>query len=106
MAGVRAVLRDGDHPGPCASRPVEVGFPLGLRRQGLGLCHPRPLQGGPLVGSLFCPKTLPGRGSGLSAGAWVRLEGGAVGCRPLCPASLAWTYSYSRGPVPLALRLC
>lgn len=49
------------------------------------LCHLSPLQGSLLVSCLYCPKTLPGRSSGLYPGASSRL---AVGMVPL-----AWTYS-------------
>lgn len=78
-------LESGDRLGPCSSRPVEVWVSFRVRVAGLELCHLSPLQGRPLVGSLYCPKTLPGRGSGLYPGASSRLE---VGIAPL-----AWTYS-------------
>lgn len=72
--------------GPCSSRPVEVRVSSRVRLAGLELCHLSPLQGRLLVGSLYCPKTLPGRGSGLYPGASSRLE--------VEIAPLAWTYSH------------
>lgn len=91
-----------------------LGFPQSLGGRALRLCRPSPLQGRPLAGSVFCPKTLPGKGSGLYPGAGVKLEVGTVGFSLFCPVPLVWTYSCptvsgktlprSRPPALLSLR--
>lgn len=62
-------------PGPCSSTAVEVWFWVSLRApggQGPRAASPEAAAGKPL----FCPKTLPGEGSGLYLRAGARWEGG------------------------------